>query len=200
MVKTQGKLFIVSGPSGVGKTTVVQHFLQKYSQNYQVDRVVTYTTKVARHNEVDGIDYHFIDQAEFERKISDGFFLEWSGQYGACYGTPVHIIEKLSSGQSYIIVIDRFGAEQILHHYKEAILIWIQVDHIKLLEQRLNLRKTDSFEQIQTRLILAQKEMEQELHNPLYHYHITNNELKVATDKLSELILPRVQLIKKDME
>lgn len=200
MVKTQGKLFIVSGPSGVGKTTVVQQFLQKHSQDYQVARVVTYTTKVARHNEVDGIDYHFIHQADFERKIAGGFFLEWSGQYGACYGTPAHIIEELSSGQSYIIVIDRFGAEQILHHYKEAILIWIQVDHIKLLEQRLNLRKTDSFEQIQTRLILARKEMEQELHNPLYHYHITNNELKMAIDKLSELVLPRVKSIKKDME
>ncbi|MBP6869475.1 hypothetical protein KBC04_01135 [Candidatus Babeliales bacterium] len=198
MKQEQGRLFVVSGPSGVGKTTVVTEFLKQYGHLYQIGRVVTYTTKTPRSTEVDGIDYHFISQAEFERKVKDGFFLEWSGEYGACYGTPAHIIKDIEKGFSYILVIDRVGTAQIIEKYPATILIWIQVLSMDLLSERLKSRKTDSFEQIQTRLFLAKKEIEQELHFPMYHYHVSNNVLKDAVAAVFGVITPRVLMTEKD--
>lgn len=185
----QGALFIVSGPSGVGKTTVVTEFLRQHAKSYNISRAVTYTTKTPRSTEVHGIDYHFITQAEFERKVAEGFFLEWSGEYGACYGTPVDVITDVAAGKSAILVIDRVGAAQIVKQYPAVVLIWIQVSSVTMLAERLKLRQTDSFEQIQTRLFLARKEIEQELHAPMYHYHVMNDDLKVAVQRLSDVIL-----------
>ena len=194
-----GALFIVSGPSGVGKTTVVTEFLHIYSKDYDVSRVVTYTTKTPRSTEVDGVDYHFITQAEFERKIQDDFFLEWSGEYGACYGTPAHVIDGLSTGKSCILVIDRLGTTQIVAKHPHAILIWVEVSSVDVLSDRLKARKSDSLEQIQRRLFLAKKEIEQESHFPMYHYHVVNDVLKAAVQRVSDVILPRCFPVKNDI-
>lgn len=199
MKQEQGVLFIVSGPSGVGKTTVVTEYLRQYDKDYQVSRMVTYTTKSPRSTETHGADYHFITQSEFERKIADGFFLEWSGEYGACYGTPAHVIKDVEAGKSFILVIDRLGAAQIVEKYSSAVLIWIQVSSVDVLSDRLYMRKTDSFDQIQTRLFLAKKEIEQESHVPMYHYHIMNDALKLAIEGLSAIISPRCFPVKKDI-
>jgi len=186
--KEQGTLFIVSGPSGVGKTTVVTDFLRRYGKEYGVDRSVTYTTKVPRSTEVDGVDYHFITVSEFEQKVEEGFFLEWSGEYGAYYGTPVSVIDDLAVGKSCILVIDRLGAGQIIKKYPHTILIWVQVSSMLLLENRLKSRRTESFEQVQVRLLLAQKEIDQELESPLYRYYVVNDELKVAVQRIFVVI------------
>ncbi len=195
----QGALFIVSGPSGVGKTTVVTEFLQQCSKNYRVSRAVTYTTKSPRSTEVHGTDYHFVTQSEFERKVADGFFVEWSGEYGACYGTPVHVMKDIDEGESFILVIDRVGAAQIIEKYPHVVLIWIQVSSMDMLAHRLNSRKTESLDQIQTRLFLAKKEIEQESHFPMYHYHIMNDELKSAVEGVSAIITPRCIPVKRDI-
>ena len=194
-----GTLFIVSGPSGVGKTTAVTKFLQQHGKDYEVSRVVTYTTKTPRVTEVQGLDYHFITQAEFERKISDGFFLEWSGEYGACYGTPAHIMKELAHGKSFILIIDRIGAAQIIKNHPRAVLVWIQISSMDVLADRLASRKTDSLEQIQIRLLLAKKEIEQESHLPMYHYHVVNDDLKLAVQGLFSVITPRCFPVKKDI-
>lgn len=199
MKQEQGALFIVSGPSGVGKTTAVTKFLQQYDKDYKVSRMVTYTTKTPRSTEVDGVDYHFISQSEFERKILDGFFLEWSGEYGACYGTPAHVLRDIATGESFILVIDRLGAAQIVEKYPRAVLIWIQVSSVDMLSIRLASRKTDSIDQIQTRLFLAKKEIEQETHFPMYHYHVMNDDLSVAVEGLSAVVVPRSIPVKKDI-
>ncbi len=199
MEQQQGALFIVSGPSGVGKTTVVTEFLRQYGQDYQVSRMVTYTTKVPRSTEIHGADYHFITQAEFERKVADDFFLEWSGEYGACYGTPAHVVRDVIEGKSFILVIDRVGAAQVIEKYPHVVLIWIQVSSADMLSDRLKSRKTESFDQIQTRLFLAKKEIEQESHDPMYHYHIMNDELKSAVEGVSSIIVPRCIPVKKDI-
>ncbi len=112
MKQEQGVLFIVSGPSGVGKTTVVTEFLRQQGADYNVSRLVTYTTKSPRSTEVHGSDYHFITQAEFERKIADDFFLEWSGEYGALYGTPLCVIDDLALGALSGYVIASFEFEK----------------------------------------------------------------------------------------
>jgi guanylate kinase len=197
--RQQGSLFVVSGPSGVGKTTVVASFLNIYSKQYKVSRVVTYTTKTPRSTEVNGIDYHFITESEFEEKVKENFFLEWSGEYGAYYGTPAHIIKDLFSGQSYILVIDRIGAAQIIEKYPHTILIWIHASSINVLSDRLKGRKTDSFDQIQTRLFIAKKEIEQESHLPMYHHHIVNDELDSCVERLFALIAPRCFSVLKDI-
>lgn len=188
MRKERGKLFIVSGPSGAGKTTIVSEFLRQFGDRFGIYRVVTYTTKKPRVNEVHGVDYYFILQDEFDRKIEEGFFLEWSGEYGASYGTPIDIIESLDNGVSFILIIDRFGAQQILKKYSDVVLIWVQVLSIDTLSERLKLRKTESFEQIQTRLILAKKEIEQEIRFSMYHHYIDNNDLKAAVEAMFSLI------------
>lgn len=180
MNKHQGKLFIVSGPSGVGKTTVVSCFLKRYQHLYNAHRVVTYTTKQPRNTEVDGIDYHFITEFDFQQKIESGFFLEWSGEYGALYGTPISVLQDLVSGISKILIIDRVGASQIISKYPGAILVWITVSSDDLLLKRLISRKTESLEQVQLRFSLAQKEIELERKNSMYDYYVQNDDLDAA--------------------
>jgi len=197
--RKQGTLFIVSGPSGVGKTTVVTEFLQQYSKDYEISRVVTYTTKTARSIEVNGVDYHFITQSEFESKVQEDFFLEWSGEYGACYGSPAHVINEIAIGKSYILIIDRVGAAQIIKKYPHAVLIWIQISSMDELSSRLKSRKTETFEQIQSRLFLAKKEIEQESDFPMYHHYIANDDLKVAIEGLFSIISPLCFPVKKDI-
>lgn len=199
MKRKQGALFIVSGPSGVGKTTVVTEFLQQHGKDYEVSRVVTYTTKTARSIEKNGVDYHFITQSEFESKVQDSFFLEWSGEYGACYGSPAHVIDDIVLGKSYILVIDRVGAAQILKKYPHAILVWIQISSMDALSNRLEMRKTETFEQIQSRLFLAKKEIEQESHSPMYHHYVVNDDLKDAVQRLFDVITPHCFPVKKDI-
>lgn len=189
MNKHQGKLFIVSGPSGVGKTTLVTKFLHQYQNSYNVSRVVTYTTKQPRLIEVNGVDYHFITQSEFEDKIKAGFFLEWSGEYGAFYGTPLYIIDDLALGASKILIIDRVGAAQIVKKYSQAVLVWIEVSSHVVLSSRLMGRKTESCDQVQARLLLAQKEIEQEKKQPMYHHYIDNDELESAVQRLFDVIV-----------
>lgn len=191
MEQQQGKLFIVSGPSGVGKTTLVVEFFKKNSQVFKIDRVVTYTTRAPRPGDVHGVDYYFIDSAEFEEKVQSGFFLEWSREYQACYGTPGYILDHIAQGLSYILVIDRAGAMQIVQQYSAAVLIWIQVSSMDLLSERLLLRKTESIDQIQTRLNLAKKEIDQEMNDPLYHYYIDNNDLNTALERLFDIVNKR---------
>lgn len=184
----QGKLFIVSGPSGVGKTTVVNKFLEEFGQLYGITRLVTYTTKKPRPNEVHAFDYHFVDSAEFEKKIESGFFLEWSNEYGSFYGTPGFVLQKLEQGFSYILIIDRIGAAQILKKYSDVVLIWIHLSSIDLLSGRLKSRNSESFEQIQTRLFLAKKEIEQELSTPMYHYYIENVDVKASVQAIFDVV------------
>jgi len=186
-----GSLFVVSGPSGVGKTTMVTEFLKKHKELLLIDRVVTYTTKHPRAREIDGFDYHFINQDEFESKIEDEFFLEWSGEYGACYGTPAYIIDKLSYGYSYILIIDRSGAQEILKVYPQSILILLEIESLADLSERLYKRNAESDEQIERRLVLAKKEIEQEVVSPLYHYKIINNNFENALKAFSELVLSK---------
>ena len=188
MQTQQGKLFIVSGPSGVGKTTLVTKFLQQSRHLFNIDRVVTYTTKQPRSTEIEGTDYHFVMQSDFDAKVESGFFLEQSGEYGASYGTPIHIMYDISLGASKILVIDRLGAAQILAKHPQAILVWVQVSSLDILSTRLSRRNTESSVQIKARLALAEKEIEQEKISPLYHHYIENDQLKVAIQKLFDII------------
>ncbi|MDP3889405.1 MAG: guanylate kinase [bacterium] len=179
-----GKLFIVSAPSGAGKTTLVNAVLGKLKLEYPIDRVITYTTKKARVGEQDGRDYHFISPIEFERRIKQNFFLEWSTAYNAYYGSPRQVLNDIQTGQSYILIIDRMGAEQVIKHTNDVVLVWIYTTNLQDIHQRLMGRATESPEVIQARINQAQKEIIREQKQPLYQYHLCNDDFDQAVHNL----------------
>ncbi len=170
-----GKLFVISAPSGTGKTTLVEALLKRWGKEYNLKKAITYTTRSPREGEVDGIDYHFVSIEEFNHKVQEGFFMEWSSWYDNYYGSSIDIIEELKKGVSYILIIDRIGASKIAKEFPHSILIWIEPLSIDVLEERLRLRGKDSESSILNRLKKASIEIEEEKKKPMYTYHFINN-------------------------
>ncbi len=186
---TQGRLFVVSAPSGAGKTTLVNEVVRRMGDSCPLERVVTYTTKPARSGEGrQGIDYHFITNEEFEAKIAGNFFLEWSGAYGHYYGSPRHVLDEVAQGLSRILILDRAGARQVKEAYAQAVLIWIYTKDIEVLRARLLGRGTDSAEQIVRRLALACEEIQQEQRAPFYEHYVLNDSIGSAISDFEVLI------------
>lgn len=188
MNNRRGRLFVVSGASGVGKTTVVDKFLHQFADVYNIDKVVAYTTRSPRPGDVNGVDYHFISDEEFEAKIKEGFFLEWSGEYGSLYGTPRYILDDLDQGKSWILVIDRRGAQQIAAHCNKAVLILITVTSLSIIKDRLRSRAAESEEQILSRIEQSIKEIEEEKADSIYLYKVNNDFLKAAISDFKSLV------------
>ena len=152
----QGRLLVLSGPGGVGKSTIVNE-LKKYPEFFFS---VSATTRAPRNGEIDGEAYHFVSESEFERMINDGEFLEWANFAGHKYGTPTTPVEvALSSGKHVLLEIEIEGARQIRCARPEALLIFLKPPSFEELEERIRGRRTDSEERIQARLELAREEM-----------------------------------------
>lgn len=183
-----GKLFVVSGPSGAGKTTLVEHVVQSMGAHYALERMKTYTTKAPALGNLQDTEYHYSAVPEFQDKIAQNFFLEWSLAYGNYYGLPRSVKERIGQGQSTIVILDRTGARTIAQEIPDAILIWIKISTMQALEQRLQARGRDTQEHIARRLVLAGQEIEQEQETPLYHYHIVNDDLGKAKYDLYTLV------------
>lgn len=183
-----GKLFLISAPSGAGKTTLVREVIERYGTHYDLERVITYTSKKPRVNELPGIDYHFLSPQDFEAKINQGFFMEWSGAYESYYGSPRDILVKLALGKSFLLIIDRVGAEQILIKYPEAVGIWLYTKSIQDLQQRLKERNTESIEHIQRRMVRAHEEIIAEFNMPIYKYHVLNHDLEIAVNRVFTIL------------
>lgn len=178
----KGLLVIVSAPSGAGKTTIVRELVARMHHKIQIQQAITYTTRDMRSGEQDGVDYHWITPAEFEARIEEGFFLEWSTAYGAYYGTPRTILTDIDKGITTILIIDRVGAQQLKGLIPDALTIWLTVPSLEELRKRLETRGRDSQEQIERRLIMGKSELEEEIENPFYAYSIENS------DKTSTII------------
>jgi guanylate kinase len=183
-----GKLFVISAPSGAGKTTLACALIERFGRCFDLKRVITYTSKTARCVEVNGCDYHFLSAEEFETKINEGFFIEWSKAYDAYYGCPCAIIDHIREGSSYILVIDRVGAEQIAKKCDCAVLIWLYTNSVDDLRDRLCARNTDSPECIERRLNRAKEEIALEISNPIYRYHVLNSDFESALERLVTII------------
>ena len=190
-----GRLFIISAPSGAGKTTLTSAILNDMRPLYALERVITYTSKAPRPGEVHGRDYYFVSVAEFEQKIQEGFFIEWSGAYGNYYGSPKTILADLAAGKSFIMILDRAGAHAVQQKVADAVLIWIHIHSIDILRERLITRGQDSEEQMVRRLLLAQQEVEEELKNPLFQHHIINDFFEVAVENIKNIIKQSVVAI-----
>jgi guanylate kinase len=154
---TPGRLIVLSGPGGVGKSSVAKHL----KENSELLVSVSATTRSPRVNEMEGVDYFFYSQERFDLAIANNEFLEWADFAGNRYGTPKAPVEKaLSSGKSVLLEIEIAGAKQIKAKMPEAILVFLEPPTWEELVARLEGRGTDSPERRAARLALAQEEME----------------------------------------
>ena len=195
-----GKLFVISAPSGTGKTTVVHLFLSRYGKQYQMQRVVTYTSRMPRKGEIEGIDYYFVTVQQFKDLIEKDFFLEWTCWCDHYYGSPQSIIADIKTGKSFFLIIDRMGAKRVYKAYSQAILIWLMPPSLQELEHRLIMRGTGTASVIKDRLIKAEAEIKEEEYDkqhanyPLYQYHLVNNNLEDTVKQLVVLVDQNLKL------
>ena len=173
------KLVVISGPSGAGKGCVVKELLNIYKEKKdKVHLSVSATTRSPREGEVEGINYYFIKESDFLKKIKNKEFIEYN-KYGTgkYYGTlKKHVLNYLNKGYDVILEIDINGYKQVISNYKEALGIFIMPPSLKILEQRLRDRGTETEEQIKSRLKTADEEIK---NKNIYPYIIINEEGKV---------------------
>ena len=179
-----GRLFVVSGPSGVGKDALLSRVLGTVPG---LTRSISATTRLPRPHEVNSADYHFITRAEFERAIAQNLFFEYAEYAGNLYGTlRDKVEEQRARGFDVVLKIEVQGARNVRKLAPDAILIFVQPPSMEELERRLRTRDTDSEERIQQRLATARIEMESV---PLYDYLVTNDILEIAADALRAIVI-----------
>ena len=180
----RGLLFVVSAPSGTGKTTVVERLVQVVP-DLGLSR--SYTSREMRTGETHGVDYNFVTRARFEAMVAEDAFLEWADVFGNLYGTCAADCEReLAGGRDLVLVIDVQGARQVRSHGANAIGIFVLPPSFAALEQRLRGRSKDSEEAIRKRLATARREVRAVAE---YEYVIVNDELEACVDRLRSIVL-----------
>ena len=181
-----GKLVIFSAPSGSGKTTIVRHLLKAFPN--QLGFSVSATSRPKRGIEESGKDYHYLSAEEFKKKVDAGDFLEWEEVYsGVCYGTLKSEVESVwSKGRAVIFDIDVEGGLNLKNQFKEkALAVFVMPPSIKILEERLNSRSTDSSESIARRVAKAEAEIKTA---ELFDTSILNEDLERALKKAEKIV------------
>lgn len=193
MTKTVGCLFVISAPSGAGKTSLVKALVQS---GLDLSLSISHTTRPPRSEEVNGRDYHFVNKDAFQQMRVNGEFLENAEVYGNLYGTSLKWInETVASGQDILLEIDCQGAKQVHQIFSQSVGIFILPPSVDALATRLKTRAQDNSKVIQMRLAAAREEIS---HVGEFDYVIINNRLE---DALSELIcIIRVERLKKDRQ
>ena len=180
----KGKTFIISGPSGVGKGTIVKALLAERDDIYLS---ISATTREPREGEQDGVHYHFIDVARFRDLIEEDAFLEYAEYVGNFYGTPKRFVDKaMDRGQDVILEIDVQGAMQVSAKRPDAIKIFVVPPSWEALEQRLRDRGTDSEEKLQKRLVRAKVELQAA---ESYQYMVINDTVEQAVEEVRAIML-----------
>lgn len=171
------KLFIISGPSAVGKGTIVDRIVQS---GEKVHLSVSATTREPRKGEQEGVNYFFMTEDEFRSMIDAGGFLEYASVHGHFYGTPKGpVLEKLAEGCDVILEIDVQGAMQVKESYPDGIFIFILPPSLEELRKRINRRGTESGSDVELRMGKAETEMD---YLKRYDYYVVNDDLEEAVD------------------
>jgi guanylate kinase len=179
-----GNLFIISAPSGAGKTSLVSALLKI---NTQIDLSISYTTRSPRPGETDGADYHFVSRETFLHMAQQGDFLESAEVYGNLYGTSQSwISQEITKGRDILLEIDWQGAAQVRNKFPQSIGIFILPPSLEALETRLKGRKQDSAEIIAKRLHAAREDIS---HVAEFDYVIINDTLDIALQQLNAVII-----------
>ena len=180
----RGVPLVLSAPSGGGKTTLCHRLMDELSS---IEFSVSHTTRPLRGKEVDGVDYHFVDETKFKSMIEADQFLEWAQVHDNYYGTSLEQAEsRLSQGTDILFDIDIQGGHQIADRMKDAVLIFILPPNMTVLGERLRGRGTDSEEQIEKRMQAATQEIKEATG---YTHWIINDDLEKAYKELSSIVL-----------
>ena len=184
MSSERGLLFVVSAPSGTGKTTVVERLVQVVP-DLALSR--SYTSRQAREGECDGVDYNFITRARFEEMIAGNAFLEWANVFGNLYGTGAADAEReLATGRDLVLVIDVQGARLVRRRFADTVGVFVMPPSYEVLEQRLRRRSKDPEAAIQRRLQTARDEVAAFAE---YDYVIVNDELEACVERLRAIVV-----------
>lgn len=183
MIRRRGTLFVVSAPSGAGKTTLCREVRRQVTD---LAYSISVTTRAPRPGEIDGVDFDFVSEDEFRELLERGGFAEWASVHGHLYGTRARTLEAaLQGGADVLLDIDTQGAAQLRARYREAVLVFIVAPSMAELEQRLRERRSDAEEDIARRLRRAREEIALWRR---YDYLIVNRELKEALEQLVAVI------------
>jgi guanylate kinase len=171
----RGRLIVVSGPSGAGKSTLIREALDAVPK---LAYSVSATTRDPRPGEVDGEHYIFLSREEFERRIEEGYFLEWAEYSGNLYGTPVSRVEELlESGRSVILEIELQGARKVREKRPDAVTVFVRAPSLEETRRRLEGRATETPEALETRLATAAREVAA---REEFDYEVVNGEREQA--------------------
>ena len=178
-----GNLFVLTGPSGVGKDTICRELFQQIEG---LVKSVSVTTRQPRPHEQDGVNYFFRSVEEFDDMRKQNKLMEWAKFAGSYYGTPKQwVLEQLNAGLDVVLEIEVQGAKQIKQRFPEAVLIFISPPSFDALRQRLVKRATESSEKVAERLAKAQQELREKY---LFHYEVVNDNVEEAVRNLVHIV------------
>ncbi|MBI2995526.1 MAG: guanylate kinase [Candidatus Melainabacteria bacterium] len=183
MASAKGRIFVITGPSGVGKGTVVERVLKNVDNMYLS---ISATTREKREGEKEGVNYFFKTKDKFQRMIEEDEFLEWAQFAEDFYGSPKFAINNyLSCGKDVLLEIELQGAKQVKQKCPDAVLIFLAPPSFEALEERLIKRQTESIEKVKVRLKKAKEEMKEV---KLFNYLVMNDNLQEAVDNVVSII------------
>jgi len=176
---------VVSGPSGVGKSTIVREVVKRTGADFSVSA----TTRPPRGGEVDGREYRFVDRETFDGMVRRGWLLEWAEVFGHCYGTPARAVqEALKAGRTIILDIDVQGGRQVHRKMPDATFVLIIPPNEQALRQRLASRASENDQETQRRMAQADEELKAARESGIYRYTVVNDDLEAAIEAVANIV------------